>query len=606
MEEAQMPGQEFSFIEKEHKCFLSYTLENGDNLVKTELEMLKNNDIPGILPVSEIHDNGRVSLLYNITSKYQFSQRMEGVFNGSQLYNMLKTICKMLMLLDEYMVNPGHVIFNLEFMFFDCEKDEAEFAVLPLKNIEEVKNIQKFLIKIFTNLKYSDSTLMDFPAYIYGYINNNLQINIKEFSHYLEDTYNALCGIIKPSGEVPAAPAVNYNTEKEIIDTEEVKKNVQSRFITQNERIIALEAVTEKDIKQHQIQNAGKGDSTMPGITPGSFTVPAPPTPKGAFTTPPAKKKKQKEKPPKKTKEKPVKEVKEKPVKEKKEDKPKEKKGLFGFGRKNKKENNNGQAAVPQPPKPPVIQPVNNINNARVPVPPVPYTPPQPFINSQPGMIQVPFANNPPSVQAQYINGIQQTPGQNQQIQQVPPVQQVLPVQQIPPVQQVPPVLQTQPPVWTAKAPGQKEKIPPVIAGNNSLPPDPDMTTILPGADNDFDSTLLLEQVNNMPALRSRVTGEVIQIGHTEFITGRNKVINGRIVEMPKGQQPDASINIKSISHTHAVFLWHDSKWHVQDKNSLNGTFVNGERLNNGEEKALNEGDIICFASKEYEYILVK
>lgn len=593
-----MPGQEFSFIEKEHKRFLSYTLENGGNLVKTELEMLKNNDIPGILPVSEIHDNGRVSLLYDITSKYQFSKRMEEIFNGSQLYNMLKAICKMLLLLDEYMIRPGHIVFNLESIFFDCEKDKAEFAVLPLKNIEEDGDVQKFFIKIFTNLKYSDGTLMEFPAYIYSYINNNLKINIKEFSRYLEDTYNAFCGIIKPSGEVPEAPAVNYNTEKEIIDTEEVKKNVQSRFITQNEKIIELEAVTENNIKL-QLQNEGTVDSTMPGITPGSFTVP---TPKGAFTTPPAKEKKQKEKPPKKvkekppkkTKEKPVKEVKEKFVKEKKEEKQKEKKGLFGFGRKNKKEDKTGTAAVPQPPKPPVIQPVNGINNDRMPVPPKPYMPvqaqpPQPYINNQHDMSQQSFVNSH-FVQPQYTNGIQQPFVQNQQAQQVPPVQQM------PPIQQVPPILQPPPPVWTAKAP------------NNSLPSDPDMTMILPEADNSFDSTVLLEPANNIPkpALRSRVTGEVIQIGHTGFIIGRNRVLNGRVVEMPEGQQPDASINIKSISHTHAVFLWHDSKWHIQDKNSLNGTFVNGERLNNIEEKELNEGDIICFASEEYEYILVK
>ena len=37
-----MWSQGFSFMEREQKRFISYSLNNGDILVKTELEMLKN------------------------------------------------------------------------------------------------------------------------------------------------------------------------------------------------------------------------------------------------------------------------------------------------------------------------------------------------------------------------------------------------------------------------------------------------------------------------------------------------------------------------------------------------------------------------------------
>lgn len=580
-----MSGQGFSFMEKEQKRFISYLLESKDTLVRTELEMLKNNDISGILPVSEIHDNGSVSLLYNITSKQQFSQRMSGVFNGVQLHNMLESICKMLLLLDEYMINPGHLIFNMEYMCFDYEKEEVEFVVLPLKDTEETADIHSLLINIFRKLQYSDNTLMEFPAYIYDYINSNLQINAKEFNSYLEDTYNSLCGIIQPSDQVPEALVANYSKEREIVDTEEVKKTVQSRFITQNEKIVEFEAIEENSIKNQQVQKTGQENVPLQEITPGSFSVPAP---KGAFNTPPAKERKRKEKPVKKVKEKPikevkakpVKEVKEKPVKEKKKDKPKEKKGLFGFGKKNKKENSNEANTVPQPP---IIQPVNGVNNARVPVPPQPPVPlpaAQPYINSPQQVQGQPYLNG---MQQPYTNGIQGTPVQNWQVQQV----------------QTP-----QPPVWTA--PKQNEK---VSVGNTSLPCDPDATMILPSGEDSLDSTVLLGMADisiPKPALRSRVTGEVIKIERPGFIIGRNKMLNGRFVEMPEGKRPDVSINIKSISHTHAVFLWHDSKWYIQDKNSLNGTFVNGQRVSPSEERELNEGDIVCFASEEYEYIIVK
>ena len=44
-----MWSQGFSFMEREQKRFISYSLNNGDILVKTELEMLKNNNISGTL-----------------------------------------------------------------------------------------------------------------------------------------------------------------------------------------------------------------------------------------------------------------------------------------------------------------------------------------------------------------------------------------------------------------------------------------------------------------------------------------------------------------------------------------------------------------------------
>ena len=124
----------------------------------------------------------------------------------------------------------------------------------------------------------------------------------------------------------------------------------------------------------------------------------------------------------------------------------------------------------------------------------------------------------------------------------------------------------------------------------------------------DLDSTVLLDtgKIIIKPVLRSKVTGEVIKIEKPGFIIGRNKIANGKLVKMPDGQNPDVSINIKSISHTHAVFLWHDNRWYIKDTDSLNGTFVNGDKLARNQEIALNEGDTVCFASEEYEFIFIK
>ena len=575
-----MWSQGFSFMEREQKRFISYSLNNGDILVKTELEMLKNNNISGILPVSEIHDNNNVVLLYNITSKQQFTQRMSGVFSGEQLYKMLVSICKTILILDEYMINPGHLILEMEYMCFDYEKNEAQFMVLPVKDIKKVPDIHKFLTDIFNILQYSDNALREFPNYIYDYVRRSPKTDIKDFKKFLEDTYNTFCGVIQPIEPELPEPAVNYNKEKEIIDTDEVKKTVQSRFITQSEKILEFENITENKIKTSNIPKPGKDNNIMSGVTPGSFSVP---TPKGAFMTPPAKEKKRKEKPVKKQKEKPVKKkkVKEKKVKENKEEKPKEKKSLFSFVKRNKTETADKQTGIMPPPLP-VIQPVENANNIKVPVNNMP-----PFASS----IQKPAQNMPP-----FASSIQKPPVQN-----------------------------TQSFVNTIKKPLVQDT-PQFTNGFNGLPvqdvhssfantPVQNMQTFVNNIQDvqqisgeDLDSTVLLDtgKIIIKPVLRSKVTGEVIKIEKPGFIIGRNKIANGKLVKMPDGQNPDVSINIKSISHTHAVFLWHDNRWYIKDTDSLNGTFVNGDKLACNQEIALNEGDTVCFASEEYEFIFIK
>lgn len=57
-----------------------------------------------------------------------------------------------------------------------------------------------------------------------------------------------------------------------------------------------------------------------------------------------------------------------------------------------------------------------------------------------------------------------------------------------------------------------------------------------------------------------------------------------------------------AVSRIHAAFTVNDQGVYVEDKNSTNGTFINGVKLNANEAKILNKGDIIRIANEEFEY----
>ena len=67
-------------------------------------------------------------------------------------------------------------------------------------------------------------------------------------------------------------------------------------------------------------------------------------------------------------------------------------------------------------------------------------------------------------------------------------------------------------------------------------------------------------------------------------------------------------INDAFISRTHAAILQEDEDFYVQDLNSKNGTFLNGERLAPGQRSAgpLKHGDRIRFNEVEFEFIITE
>ena len=69
--------------------------------------------------------------------------------------------------------------------------------------------------------------------------------------------------------------------------------------------------------------------------------------------------------------------------------------------------------------------------------------------------------------------------------------------------------------------------------------------------------------------------------------------------DMLVGRHQDAEILLQStdISRKHAALLFRDDHIWVKDLKSTNGTFVNGERVEQEQEMELHDGDMLQFAS---------
>lgn len=91
------------------------------------------------------------------------------------------------------------------------------------------------------------------------------------------------------------------------------------------------------------------------------------------------------------------------------------------------------------------------------------------------------------------------------------------------------------------------------------------------------------------------------------YDTGTNLKIEMQSEYIAVGRNPDCELQIDNnyISQIHASFYHEDSCWFIMDKNSMNGTWLNGEKLKQNTKYELYPGDVINF-SKAKEYVFYK
>lgn len=82
------------------------------------------------------------------------------------------------------------------------------------------------------------------------------------------------------------------------------------------------------------------------------------------------------------------------------------------------------------------------------------------------------------------------------------------------------------------------------------------------------------------------------EIRKERFLIGRNCELS------------DLIIDEKSVGRVHAEIITKGDEYFIIDKNSKNGTFINNERLTNGQEYRLISNSSIVFANKEYKFLM--
>lgn len=130
--------------------------------------------------------------------------------------------------------------------------------------------------------------------------------------------------------------------------------------------------------------------------------------------------------------------------------------------------------------------------------------------------------------------------------------------------------------------------------------PSADIPEMAIESDNQSSETVLLNQGSYARGSTQRAylignNGERVAITASGFTVGK---------ENTSGISNDYTIKNASVSRNHAMFEIKNGRYYVVDMTSLNGTFVNGSRINSNINVEVKNGDTIVFANVEYKFVI--
>ena len=169
--------------------YLVYQVEPEDMIQETELNMLKNNQIDGLLNLIYTQNDNQKLFKYNITSKLPASELLRGLAKRKRVLGVLHGVTKALCTIcnDYQLMNPAYVVLDLDYIFADVSTFEASAICVPVSSIEkQAPSIPDFFRSVVAGIRVDTSENCDYVAIIINYLNGNSRFQLQEFYQIIE------------------------------------------------------------------------------------------------------------------------------------------------------------------------------------------------------------------------------------------------------------------------------------------------------------------------------------------------------------------------------------------------------------------------------------
>ena len=171
------------------------------------VKMLFRNSIPQLLSAESETLNGRINMLYDISSKQALFKLFEtGKMTFAQVRNLIFSLRFLLRTLEEYLLDENNIILKKECIFTDPEGENYEFCYYPYYNGNLALELKELFSVLFSLIDYEDEKVVRLVQEVHKETQrDNFTIDTL-LSAYENVSENGLCVVEKPDPDGNCRP----------------------------------------------------------------------------------------------------------------------------------------------------------------------------------------------------------------------------------------------------------------------------------------------------------------------------------------------------------------------------------------------------------------
>lgn len=177
----------FTFETSGNNTFLVYAIQEEDVLDTMTLGMITNNRIPGMASVLYTQMNQDCFLKYNVTAKVTVRQFFSGVVNKRRLLGVFSGVAEALAAAEEYMIDNGSLLLDMDYIYADVRSCRAEVVCLPVVRETGAVDSGLFFKNIMFSTQFDQTENCDYVARIINYLNSTPVFAVEDFLRLLEE-----------------------------------------------------------------------------------------------------------------------------------------------------------------------------------------------------------------------------------------------------------------------------------------------------------------------------------------------------------------------------------------------------------------------------------
>ncbi|SHO52816.1 DUF6382 domain-containing protein [Anaerocolumna xylanovorans] len=178
---------EFKYENQGIYTYLVYEMKKEELIDTLSLGMITNNKIKGVLPVIFTQMDDTRYLKYNVSSQVSLRQFFEGTATKKRLLGVFLSIASGILEAEEYMIDAGSFMLDLDYIFVDVTASEASLICLPVVRQESANyEISRFFKEIVFSTQFDQSENCDYVAKLISFLNCTGTFSLDNFKRVVE------------------------------------------------------------------------------------------------------------------------------------------------------------------------------------------------------------------------------------------------------------------------------------------------------------------------------------------------------------------------------------------------------------------------------------